>query len=234
MSFADIGVKTASVTYVGRERTTTDALRKFQDECKSLSLQLSMQTGPVIHEQIEKATLAAKKAKDVLADFWIQAQKEEGNEFRKQNLMYKKFHKDFQAQCKLFESIGRDALSEGGRVSSPAAATSGDESNNLLMQDTIMFNREDTILREKELQNLHTNVVQVNSMFRDLAVLVEEQTEDINDIESNILNVAETTDAALAELVKSNLNKRKISPIACWLLIILVVVALVIVFVKRH
>lgn len=94
----------------------------------------------------------------------------------------------------------------------------------MALDNTIEFN--DAIYQEREegLLEIRQQITEVNEIFKDLAVIVQEQGEMIDDIDSNIVRTEVSTEQGSKELKKANeyqkrtRNKVCTCHIARWLL----------------
>ncbi|RXK40581.1 syntaxin 7 [Tremella mesenterica] len=82
--------------------------------------------------------------------------------------------------------------------------------------------------REAEIREIESGIHELNDIFRDLGTIVVEQGGLIDNIESNIVSVAQNTSSAAEELTTAHEYQRKAGRRMACLLIILVVVVLVI------
>ncbi|KAG0169596.1 hypothetical protein DFQ30_003474 [Apophysomyces sp. BC1015] len=90
--------------------------------------------------------------------------------------------------------------------------------------------------REGEIQGIEQGITELNEIFRDLGMLVNEQESGIQSIYGNVLNIAENTRQAADELTVANRHQKSARKNKCCLLLIVTVVgcvlALIIVFAK--
>ncbi|GAA99173.1 uncharacterized protein L969DRAFT_378868 [Mixia osmundae IAM 14324] len=82
--------------------------------------------------------------------------------------------------------------------------------------------------REGEIREIESGIHELNEIFRDLGTIVHEQQSMIDNIESNVISIANSTEGASEELVQAhqyqrNAGRRKL----CLLVIFIVVVAIV-------
>ena len=83
--------------------------------------------------------------------------------------------------------------------------------------------------RKEELQNVHSKIVQVNDIFSDLAGMVEDQGEQIEQIQGDLQFAAKRTEAGNTELTKANnYQKSSTKKLACCGIFIFVVVVVVV------
>ncbi|KAG1087322.1 hypothetical protein G6F42_020649 [Rhizopus arrhizus] len=90
--------------------------------------------------------------------------------------------------------------------------------------------------REGEIQNIEQGITELNEIFRDMGMLVNEQESGIQSIYGNVLNIAQNTRQAADELVIANRHQKSARRnMCCFLLIITIVgcvLALIIVIAK--
>lgn len=125
--------------------------------------------------------------------------------------------KDFQARAKKFTRVMKEALNAEQRVVARARASiadaaelddgSDEEATEALLklraQDQELDLNEELIAeREEEIAKIQGEMREVNEVFQDLAVLVDEQGHDIDNIEFNVVE-AETRAAAGVDHLKS-------------------------------
>jgi syntaxin 12/13 len=88
--------------------------------------------------------------------------------------------------------------------------------------------------REEALRNLETDIVNVNEIFKDLAIMVHEQGETIDSIEANVDHTHTHVEAANVQLQKAKSHQTAARKKKCCLLLILIIavvaIALVIYF----
>jgi t-SNARE complex subunit (syntaxin) len=82
--------------------------------------------------------------------------------------------------------------------------------------------------REAELRNIEQSVSEINELFRDVAHIVSEQGEQLDNIAANVDNTRTDTRGADVELRSAARHQRNARSKACILLLILVVVVVII------
>lgn len=82
--------------------------------------------------------------------------------------------------------------------------------------------------REGEIEEIEQGITELNEIFRDLATIVSDQGSMINNIESNVISVANNTRGASEELVTANNYQRKAARRMTCLLIVFVIVFMVV------
>jgi len=105
-----------------------------------------------------------------------------------------------------------------------------------ILQNELEYNENIIAEREEGIREIESTINEVNTIFRDLAELVNEQGEMIDNIENNISQTVVRTDQANQELTKaSKYQKSARNKMCCLLLIILIVAAiLTIIFVPKN
>ncbi|KAJ0974619.1 hypothetical protein J5N97_016584 [Dioscorea zingiberensis] len=88
----------------------------------------------------------------------------------------------------------------------------------------ISFNEALIEEREQGIQDIDSDVVQINEIFKDLAVLIDEQHPTIDDIEIQIEAASTSTTQARDPLAKGYKSSRSNVSSYCWVMIIFVVV----------
>ncbi|KAI9498304.1 t-SNARE [Zychaea mexicana] len=81
--------------------------------------------------------------------------------------------------------------------------------------------------REGEIQGIEQGITELNEIFRDLGMLVNEQESGIQSIYGNVLNIAQNTRQAADELTTANRHQKSARKNMCCLLLIITVVACV-------
>jgi len=103
-----------------------------------------------------------------------------------------------------------------------------------VLQNELEFN--DTIIAEREegIREIESTINEVNTIFRDLAELVNEQGQMIDNIENNISQTVVRTDQANQELVKASKYQKSARTKMCCLLLIILIVAAVLTVIFVH
>ncbi|KAK9467256.1 t-SNARE [Lipomyces arxii] len=102
------------------------------------------------------------------------------------------------------------------------------ETMDIVAQDELDFQNSLIAEREVEIQGIEQGISELNEIFRDLGTMVTEQGVMIDNIESNITNVADSTQHASAELTKASRYQKSTRNRSCCLLFILVVILTVV------
>jgi hypothetical protein len=90
----------------------------------------------------------------------------------------------------------------------------------LLLENEVVFNEAVIEEREQGIQEIHQQIGEVNEIFKDLAVLVNEQGYMIDDIESHIESANAATVQGNRQLVKAVKTQKSGSSIMCLILVI--------------
>ncbi|KAL8216755.1 hypothetical protein R6Q57_023592 [Mikania cordata] len=101
----------------------------------------------------------------------------------------------------------------------------------LLLDNEIAFNEAIIEEREQGIQEIQNQIVEVNEIFKDLAVLVHEQGTMIDDIGSNIENSHAATAQARTHLAKASKTQRANSSMTCLLLVIVGIVLCIVIII---
>ncbi|KAJ8102725.1 t-SNARE [Lipomyces tetrasporus] len=102
------------------------------------------------------------------------------------------------------------------------------ETLDIVAQEEIDFQNSLIAERELEIQGIEQGISELNEIFRDLGTMVTEQGVLVDNIESNITNVADSTQQASAELTKASRYQKGTRNKSCCLLLILVVILAVV------
>ncbi|KAK9369036.1 t-SNARE [Lipomyces kononenkoae] len=102
------------------------------------------------------------------------------------------------------------------------------ETLDIVGQEEIDFQNSLIAERELEIQGIEQGISELNEIFRDLGTMVTEQGVLIDNIESNITNVADSTQHASAELTKASRYQKSSRNKSCCLLLILVIILAVV------
>lgn len=105
-----------------------------------------------------------------------------------------------------------------------------------LVSAAVSVQAEDLLAREEEIEKLHVTAAQVGGLFKELAVMVDEQQEDVDRIDVAVHSAHEQTDRGLAQLDKATrrlkmVNKRTLY---CFLLLLVAAVIAIAVLANKH
>ncbi|XP_042395941.1 syntaxin-22-like [Zingiber officinale] len=101
----------------------------------------------------------------------------------------------------------------------------------LLLDNEIVFNEAIIEEREQGIQEIQQQIGQVNEIFKDLAVLVNDQGIVIDDINSHIENSHAATLQAKSQLKKAAKTQKSNSSLMCLLLVIFGIILLILIIV---
>lgn len=90
----------------------------------------------------------------------------------------------------------------------------------LQLEGEIDFNNALIEEREAGIAEIQTQIGEVNEIFQDLAVLVNEQGTMVDDIEANIIRTSAKTKEAKSELVKADNHQRSARNRLLWLIVV--------------
>lgn len=105
------------------------------------------------------------------------------------------------------------------------------------LDQEIQFN--DMLIKDREdsIREIESTIVEINSLFKDLAQTVTQQQDMIDNIETNLEQAADRTEAGVGELQKASEYQRSYrTKICCCLLILLIigaVIALIVVLTRK-
>uniref|UniRef100_F6Y3U3 t-SNARE coiled-coil homology domain-containing protein n=1 Tax=Ciona intestinalis TaxID=7719 RepID=F6Y3U3_CIOIN len=173
------------------------------------------------------------------------------SEKRQRNTMTTRLTNDLKDVSMSFQDVQRDiakieresvarmrSLSESNQETQPFIGAQGEHQyNNLIrgMQMQEMATHDISVLeeRERELQKLESDIVDVNIIFKDLAKIVEDQGEMIDSIEANVEAAHERVDKGKSELgqaVKNQKKSRKKKIICGIILLVLIIILILIIY----
>mmetsp|Transcript_53342 Transcript_53342/g.122591 ORF Transcript_53342/g.122591 Transcript_53342/m.122591 type:complete len:286 (-) Transcript_53342:477-1334(-) len=87
--------------------------------------------------------------------------------------------------------------------------------------------------REQGINNIHRTVNEVSEIFQDLALLVTEQGEHIDNIQTNIESAASQTSRGVRELAKANRSQKRARSRLCCLALAMIVLLVVFILVLK-
>lgn len=88
----------------------------------------------------------------------------------------------------------------------------------------LRYQVEDVRARNSEIQKLAQNMAELNTMFVDMSILVDGQQELLNNIEYQVQEVKEKTEAAGEELVMARKHQKSRNKKKCWCMIISILI----------
>lgn len=81
--------------------------------------------------------------------------------------------------------------------------------------------------RANEIKKIHGGVEEINSIYKQLGYLVQQQGSQVDTVESNMSNFANHTQNAAQELVKADNYQKKRKKWSCIILVVLVIIVLI-------
>ncbi|KAI8100145.1 t-SNARE [Halteromyces radiatus] len=218
------------VNFLGGPRDTADVRNKLHDVTEAT------------RELIKDSTNDIKSL--------AQYQTVDGRKSRQRKLEQQKLSKDFQKVLSDFQRIQRLSASKQREYVDKAKATTamlqsqvsldevaGADDQASLADDTqrriqlqaldneIEYNEVLITEREGEIQGIEQGISELNEIFRDLGMLVNEQDSGIQSIYGNVINIAQNTRQAADELTTANRHQKNARKNMCCFLLIIAVVA---------
>lgn len=220
---------------------------------------------PDIRNKLHDVTEGTRELiKDTTGDIKLlsQYQAEDPKMIRQRKLEQQKLSKDFQKVLAEFQKIQRISVSKQREYVDKKKATTAalqsqvEEEDEVQQQQQQLLQADDaqrriqiealdneieyneTLIseREGEIQGIEQGITELNEIFRDLGMLVNEQESGIQSIYGNVLNISQNTKQAADELTVANRHQKKARKnMCCFLLIITIVgcvLALIIVVAK--
>lgn len=99
------------------------------------------------------------------------------------------------------------------------------------LEPQIQYNETVIAEREEEIREIEQGIHLVNEIFRDLGTLVQEQGNVLDNIESNVSNIAVNTENAHSELRRASKSQKSSRNTKCCILLVLVVLAAILVII---
>lgn len=144
---------------------------------------------------------------------------------------------EFQSLQERYTSITRSVNEEAQTALNEEqhAAQTEEEAQQDLVLETDVINNEEFVYqqnlireREEEIQNIEHGISELNEIFTDLGAIVQEQGTMVDNIESNIYDISQSTKSAAGELTKALHYQRRSRGRTFCLLVILVVILVVV------
>jgi len=238
-----------SVSTVARRASTS--VRGFEAACRDVQ----QGNARSLVKTVETAMRAADVAKRDLAVFQEQQQRQQQRlttiEKKRNANLYEKLIQEFQAALKDLETRSRGAAEAQRELTAISGRKEDDpfegsaqrslqsqqrqQTEDAVLRDTINFNNEDLQQREEAFGRLQSDVQKINGMYRQVAVLVEQQGESVNQIGNLMEETHNLAQSGLDELQRSKMYKRRINPYLCWFaILLLLVVAVMITLLATH
>lgn len=123
------------------------------------------------------------------------------------------------------QSTGQDPAFDDNE-SSPIRDENSSNNLNLQVQQQEDVNIEMIREREEALHQLESDIVNVNEIFKDLAIMVHEQGETIDSIEANVDHTQQHVEAANVQLSKARTHQSAARKKKCCLIVILLAVVI--------
>ncbi|KAG0212742.1 hypothetical protein BGX33_003383 [Mortierella sp. NVP41] len=95
----------------------------------------------------------------------------------------------------------------------------------LVVDNELEYNESMIVQREEEIREIESGITELNEIFRDLGTMVHEQGSMLDSIENNVTSISMSTHAAAEELTTAAIHQRNARKKACYLLLIVAVVA---------
>ena len=107
------------------------------------------------------------------------------------------------------------------------------ELNNNQELQAVIINNEILENREKQINNLHQGVQKISELFQDMSLLVTQQCQNLDNIQSNIESSVNYIDSANFQLNKAkNYQYKKRSRFCCLILPLFIIIILLIIIFK--
>ncbi|KAK9459690.1 t-SNARE [Lipomyces oligophaga] len=137
---------------------------------------------------------------------------------------------DYQQQLQMQEQLSTPSFSPSAvsQRQTQRQQQQQQQSYDILQQEEVDFQNSLIAEREIEIQGIEQGISELNEIFRDLGTMVNEQGVMIDNIESNITNVADSTQHASTELTKASQYQKSSRNKSCCLLLVLVVILAVV------
>ncbi len=180
---------------------------------------------------------AAGKIKELGQEFRL-ALEQCDDEQAKESLQTQKIVRDFQGVLQRSESAMKEYGDRRARQDAYQSHTRDGSSNQLELQDMqrqqqVQSATKDTVQEEQLLHNeivieersvaiqeISGQIGEVHQIFQDLAVLVHDQGEAVDDIESNIVRAAQKTQDAHVQVRRAERSQRKAARNKCFLMML--------------
>jgi len=210
-----------------------------------------------LHRIIEETKLLGVDTKSVIKDLNQIANgsyQGGGTGNGRHKLEARKLSDDFQRSLQRYQEVVRTTLQKERESVAKAKRETGDlddeggERSGLLEREREREKREELIQvdqelhftealiheREQGIKDIERSVHDVNEIFRDLAVLISDQGNALDDIESGIVNTQQQSETAASELKKAAANqKRARRTMFCLVTVLLLVGILVVLIITK-
>ncbi|CCH43808.1 Syntaxin-12 [Wickerhamomyces ciferrii] len=129
-------------------------------------------------------------------------------------------------------ALDQDSTTAGGEV---GGGTIGNPQQELIIERDVInteeFDHQQNLIREREeeIENIEHGINELNEIFTDLGAIVREQGTMVDNIESNIYDISNSTRSAAGELSKALHYQRRSRGKTFCLLVILVIILVVVI-----
>ncbi|KAI8394223.1 t-SNARE [Radiomyces spectabilis] len=212
---ADIRSKLHDVTEATRE-----LIKDSTSDIKNLAQYQSLDSRKARQRKLEQQKLS-KDFQKVLADFQ-KVQRLSASKQREYVDKAKATAAKLQNQAAVDEELEREQQEESPFVDDTQRRIQLQALDNEIQYNEVLISE-----REGEIQGIEQGITELNEIFRDLGMLVNEQESGIQSIYGNVLNIAQNTRQAADELTVANRHQKNARKNMCCLLLIVAVVACV-------
>jgi t-SNARE complex subunit (syntaxin) len=115
-----------------------------------------------------------------------------------------------------------------GGVEVPLVQAQQQQAAALADQNEVEFQESLIVQREEEIRNIERGITELNDIFRDLGMMVNDQRDQLDLISANVENVAQDHKASDLELRQASRYQKSARNRACCLLMILAIVLTVV------
>lgn len=203
-----------------------DSLKKIQDNCKFV-LQICQKDVKLLHDYPSTKSGEYKIKKDRLSDELMKTM----------NAFQKALKAAFEKQIK--HNIPAKAFysNENNSHSFEPALMEANRNNNNAIEQRVQLQQSKSVElqmvqeRKANMDKLEKDMVDLNHIFKDLAVIVQDQGEVIDNIEMNVEAVSEFVSDANVKIIEAKRSNEKARKKKCciWLIIILAIVVLLLI-----
>ncbi|KAI7905450.1 t-SNARE [Cokeromyces recurvatus] len=210
----------------------------------------TLKDNPDIRNKLHDVTESTRELiRDTTSDIKLLSQQQisDPKKTRQRKLEQQKLSKDFQKVLAEFQKIQRESISKQREYVDKKKATTAalqsqmddEEQEQEQADDTqrriqiealdneIEYNETLIAEREGEIRDIEQGITELNEVFRDLGMLVNEQESGIQSIYGNVLNIAQNTKQATEELTVANRHQKKARKNMCCFMLIITIVACV-------
>eukprot|EP00123_Amoebidium_parasiticum_P009885 comp19764_c2_seq1/m.23646 comp19764_c2_seq1/g.23646 ORF comp19764_c2_seq1/g.23646 comp19764_c2_seq1/m.23646 type:complete len:297 (-) comp19764_c2_seq1:67-957(-) len=123
--------------------------------------------------------------------------------------------------------LASEEANERQPLLAPAPAPQRQIQTQLALDNEVEYNEAIIAEREEGIERIHTEILQVNEIFRDLGTMVSEQGAQLDHIEANLSSTNNTTAKGLQDLTEAQKHQRKARGKLCCILFVALVVAMI-------